>query len=103
MGRRVVLKNAHFTMKEELIQKMINEEGIKPFPLGTISPPPPRPPGPEVPIRFRVQERFFHLCNKLGLGIEATLNLWRIVVFSPILLLLFLLAIWFWRHSRRRR
>jgi hypothetical protein len=100
MGRRVVRRNARFAMKEERVQQMLAEDGLKPLALGTISLPPPRPPEPEIPFQFRIQEKFWRACGKLGLSLEATANLWRVAVFSPILLL-GLLGLWFWRSRHR--
>jgi hypothetical protein len=102
MGRRVVLRNARFTMSEERVQRMLTEDGLKPLPLGTISLPPPRPPEPEIPFHFRIQEKFWRACGKLGLSTEATAYFWRIAVWSPIFLLA-LASLWFWRRSRQRR
>jgi len=104
MGRRLVFRNSSYryhTMSEERVQRMLTEDGLKPLPLGTISLPPPRPPEPEIPFHFRIQEKFWRACGKLGLGLEATANLWRLAVFSPILLL-GLLGLWFWRSRHRR-
>jgi hypothetical protein len=102
MGRKLVLRNATVrqrTMNEELIKEMLAENGVKPLPLGSISPRPGQTLEPEVGFHLRLHDKFVRVCYNLGLGVEATAHLWRIAVWSPILLLA-LASLWFWRRSR---
>jgi MYXO-CTERM domain-containing protein len=105
LGRYALIKVGHRyetrRLSEDEVKLILKDDRTKLFPLGTISRPPRRPPESEVAFLHRVQERFFRVCGKCGLGVEATANAWRIVVLSP-LLLFGLLGIWFWRSRRRR-
>lgn len=104
IGRYVVLKDASVRMRslnEKTIQSMLIEEGIKPLPLGTISPPPKWERPPKDSFRTIAFNKFVSICESFGLSLDMAANLWRVVVFSPILLLV-LFGLWFWRSRHRR-
>lgn len=111
LGRFVVLKQgasfSHTEFDEDLIQKMLKEERIKPYDLPAFPPPPPEPPRmrfPGEPPEWVYQMNLFFDRVSEGIGLGSRHGWILRNVSAGILVFIGLSAVWFlWRQARQHR